>query len=601
MLWQLPSLKEDSAPLRCRLNERKSVSLVLLFYFLVGPPPLRVSVPVTQNRKSNVFFSLCSGTGVPGASKRARQAHAERPLFVKAPAPRPTSSSSSCTPKACPIPWGAPRAPTPAASLSQNPWVRNPTRLAPVVNYKVRGVAPVTSLATDDRERLLRELDADILAPSTAAARASNFRTWATFHMRWFGTALPILPVTADSLRAVAAQMKSAGYRSFANYVVAAKAAHVKNFPWCATLDECRRQCVASTQRGIGPARQTLEIPIRDLAGLDLGCDPLVEDGPVCPGSWAVLSAFHMTRGAESACALASSLRVDVRTQTESWWLPVSKMDPQAAGCVRSWGCVCGSGSPCGSFFLCPHRAAVSHLARLRVLFGKSDSSLPSDLPLFPNSRGSWCSKAGFVGTVRALALRLNIDTIDELGRCAVGEHVWRVSGSRYLASLDVPVPIIRLLARWGSDAILRYIADAPLSALTRVYLERIQADESSARAVRTDASEGVTARHLLAVNGNEIPSTDPVCADAVAARGAALPFLRSHRTGRVHLIVPPPFVGLRDATQTICGWQLVGAAADRVPLVPAGADRCSRCGPIALWLSACDVAAFVSHASDSD
>ena len=63
------------------------------------------------------------------------------------------------------------------------------------------------------------------------------------------------------------------------------------------------------------------------------------------------------------------------------------------------------------------------------------------------------------------------------------------------LAALDLPQPVIMLLARWGSDAILKYVADAPLSRLTEAYLERVQAASVAVLgAVPSDAPAAVSA-----------------------------------------------------------------------------------------------------------
>ena len=252
-----------------------------------------------------------------------------------------------------------------------------PKRLAPALHYKVRGRAPTTALDEPERVRLLAELAGDVLANSTAASRAANLRTWTMFHVRWFGSALAPMPLIVASICAVAAQMKAAGYRSFPNYMVAAKAEHLKSHPWNDLLERCKRQCLASTQRGIGPSKQALEIPVKDLASLQLGDAPLVAEGPIGPGNWAVLSAFHMTRGAESACALAASITVDEARHTESWHLPVSKTDPTACGCLRTWGCVCGSAASVEAAPLCPFHAASSQLTLLRAKFGSARGDLP--------------------------------------------------------------------------------------------------------------------------------------------------------------------------------------------------------------------------------
>ena len=69
-------------------------------------------------------------------------------------------------------------------------------------------------------------------AQTTAASRASCVRTWTLMHLRWFGDAVPILPLTCESICAVAAQMKASGYRSFMNYADTLKSQHVEHYEW---------------------------------------------------------------------------------------------------------------------------------------------------------------------------------------------------------------------------------------------------------------------------------------------------------------------------------------------------------------------------------
>ena len=97
--------------------------------------------------------------------------------------------------------------------------------------------------------------------------------------------------------------------------------------------------------------------------------------------------------------------------------------------------------------------------------------TLPSDLPLFPDASGNWVRRESFVATLTNLAQQIGVPMVDGMGRSTIGEHVWRITGARHLASLDIPSVVIMRLARWGSSVVLRYIADAPLSALTRVYI----------------------------------------------------------------------------------------------------------------------------------
>jgi hypothetical protein len=109
---------------------------------------------------------------------------------------------------------------TPLA-LSAGPSRGDPSRALPPVRHTARGVADTSPLDDADRAALLSGLEADVFAPSTTLARASAVRTWSRYHSRWFGEGSPVLPVTTYKLRAVAAQFKALGYRSFPNYLTA--------------------------------------------------------------------------------------------------------------------------------------------------------------------------------------------------------------------------------------------------------------------------------------------------------------------------------------------------------------------------------------------
>ena len=168
-------------------------------------------------------IKMCSGVGVPGATKKARKASN---MFALVPVPasairQPSSYSMS-------------------SSSNQRAAIPPPTRrAAPPINYKIRGVMPTTALGGNDREELLAELETDVNAPSTKEARDAKLRTWAWYHARWFGVDSEVLPLTTDSIKDVAAQMKHSGYRSFPTFLSAAKVSHLVHFAWSDELHRC--------------------------------------------------------------------------------------------------------------------------------------------------------------------------------------------------------------------------------------------------------------------------------------------------------------------------------------------------------------------------
>ena len=72
-------------------------------------------------------------------------------------------------------------------------------------NFTVRGSQARASTTLHSQADLLRALDADVNAASTLQTKASQFRTWRTFHLKWFGAGAPVLPLTPDAIRAVVA------------------------------------------------------------------------------------------------------------------------------------------------------------------------------------------------------------------------------------------------------------------------------------------------------------------------------------------------------------------------------------------------------------
>ena len=58
-----------------------------------------------------------------------------------------------------------------------------------------------------------------------------------------------------------------------------------------------------------------------------------------------------------------------------------------------------------------------------------------------------------------------------------------------HLAALDIPIPVIMVPARWGSAVVMRYVADSPLTALTRLYVEKAKAASAAALADSPEAN----------------------------------------------------------------------------------------------------------------
>ena len=321
------------------------------------------------------------------------------------------------------------------------------------------------------------------LAKSNVGPASSLMKTWSRMHHRWFGEEVPVLPITREKLEAVASQMCSMRYRSFKNYLAAAKRAHVlepnnRNGDWPEALKAVGRECTRAVLRGIGPAKQcsVFEGGLASVLALELAPAPLVHDGPVGPENLVVLGAFFLLREIEASLMLAKSVKTNTDTKTVWVHLAASKTDPHALSVWRFWGCVCGEGdrkprAPC------PFHAATKQEAILRHLADTRKVNL-SDLTFFPTATGKVVTKDRVVRTFEGIADKLGEPLRDAQRNRRFTGHLLRVLGARELAAAGIELFKIQLLARWKSPIIMRYAAEAPLQALTADYVRRHQKRE---------------------------------------------------------------------------------------------------------------------------
>ena len=179
----------------------------------------------------------------------------------------------------------------------------------------------------------------------------------------------------------------------------------------------------------------------------------------------------------------------------------------------------------------------------------------------------------------------LELDCVDSLGRCSLGEHVWRVSGARMLARLNVPQPLIMLLARWGPKAILQYVRDAPLAQLTSIYLDKICNGISSEPPAPSLPPSSLLALH----DGYACAGPPSLLAEAVLdelPEPIVARFARNTTgTRSVHRIACRQAWERPRPGRTGCGWDYVLHGADLLTDLPSDALTCGKCGSAADWL----------------
>ena len=146
---------------------------------------------------------------------------------------------------------------------------------------------------------------------------------------------------------------------------------------------------------------------------------------------------------------------------------------------------------------------------------------------------------------------------------------------------------IITLLARWGSNVILRYIAEAPLENITTVYREAM--GNSRLPSVAPLALPAIA----LAAFEPEALDADALDAPSPAITGTLHKFNMSI-TNFVHIIARRMAWERSRLGRTMCGWDYSAQQGSLHHLIPRTASRCGKCAKPAAWQ-------LRAEASDSD
>ena len=291
-----------------------------------------------------------------------------------------------------------------------------------------------------------------------------------------------------------------------------------------------------------------------------------------------LLMAFWMLREIEGAWAERRHVKLDTLNRTATWRLPVSKTDPKALGCERTWGCTCGN-SPTWTQprRCCPYHIMEAHLTALDLEFGEDLT-----LPLLPTALGGVVAKAAMVASFECVAVLLEIPLTTPEGRRYLGGHSARVSGARYWVRIGVEIYKVQLLARWKSSIVLRYVQEAPLQSITGdvVELQKGRLDVlADLECIRKDVvalrqamceMDPLTRAHAtehLAV----LDASDPT---ARPAEGSVEQYVLNTSSGVYHRIA------IFDATRkelcrTICGWKFYASPHSLVASAPSQAICC--------------------------
>ena len=434
----------------------------------------------------------------------------------------------------------------------------------------------------------LEVYEVDKYAVSGRASRRSVESTWLEYYIKARRLkpqlAVSPFPLTSEGIAAVGSLMKLDGYRSFANYLSWAKGAHIlRDHQWTPRLELELKQGSRSVARGLGVARQSGALVLSEVAKLKQRFDDLPVDLPFAPVPAVLLGSLWILREIELAWATWQDVAIDESGMVVSWFLPVSKVDPTAKANTRSWGCLCNSLQQSG----CPYHIMLAHRKALLEHFEFQPDQVPSGFPLFPDATGKVVQKRCMVAAIERIVTALELPTKGQNGRRLYGGHTLRVSGARFWVGLGLEVYKVQVFARWGSDVILRYVADVPLVGITDQVLKL--ADRKEDKAQSSSEFKALAAHVQGALD--ELQVLREAQERHVQDVSSRLSVLQSHeppmflrnmdsRTGAMHKVL---FAGLGahwSAWRSFCGWRFGRANYEFQGSFSEADSLCEKCFP---------------------
>mgnify|MGYP006999513922 FL=1 len=143
----------------------------------------------------------------------------------------------------------------------------------------------------ESREAALKLYERD--ARSAGDTSGYNLVTWSDLHDAWWrhsGRSVPVWPLTPEKFAGVGSLLKAGGYCSEYNYSSAAKDEHIaQGYEWSSALSRAHRRFNLSTQRGIGPGKQSEPLRFSAVMALAICVIPLFAGAPIGTRNMATL------------------------------------------------------------------------------------------------------------------------------------------------------------------------------------------------------------------------------------------------------------------------------------------------------------------------
>ena len=262
-----------------------------------------------------------------------------------------------------------------------------------------------------------------------------------------------------------------------------------------------------------------------------------------------LICCWWMLRGIEVAAARFSDVWFETTSFGRSafFTLPCHKTDTIGMCITRSHPCTCSDNLAA----LCPYHALDTFIRR-----NHRPGTDRNDEYLFYGRRGGPITHLETIEVFRKAIASTGAELTrpDPQGQLLhrFNEHVCRVSGSQFLTRLGYPLETVQLIGRWGSDAVRRYVQEAPLSC----------ASGSSARPCINKTPTQRTVRTMVKKYLETITSKF---------------WVKNTSTNVIHISGAPEFSTENIHWHTLCGWRYGQAPHTRFWSLPEG-NQCQRC-----------------------
>ena len=321
----------------------------------------------------------------------------------------------------------------------------------------VRSIA----LAMRNSKGLMKEFD-EQFSSSTSRAPKNSRRKLVSEVLGIKAGGGDILPLSAGSLKHLAATLWKSGYSSAELYIVEAKLMHVEEgYEWTSQLDLMMKRCKRGVSRNLGPRKKANEVST-EKRHRARSCSSPAKSPIHFPKELFFFAMVWMLRGIELVRLLVSDVTVNASVKTVTLFLRTSKTDQRGKGVSRVLSCVC-SDSQCHPE--CPYFISVDLLAKLSKL-AEGNKHL-----FVPKNKRLKDKKARRNQLIRAWSLSFDMK---------VTGHSARRTGALNYIRMGWAISQVAFLGRWASSVIYSYAQEA---------LESLAVNANAAQFLRQESS----------------------------------------------------------------------------------------------------------------